>query len=36
MIPLHEKEVGVAHSPARLYIFSRKEFKKYMNDYSGT
>jgi hypothetical protein len=35
MIPLHEKEVGVAHSPARLYIFSRKEYNKFKNENSG-
>jgi len=32
LIPLNEKQVGVAHSPARLYFFSREEYSKTIND----
>jgi len=32
LIPLNEKQVGVAHSPARLYIFSHDLYIKTMND----
>lgn len=32
LIPLNEKEVGVAHSPARLYIFSREVYEKTKDD----
>lgn len=35
LIPLNEKEVGVAHSPARFYFFSREEYTKIMNDNMG-
>jgi ADP-ribose pyrophosphatase YjhB (NUDIX family) len=31
LIPLNEKEVGVAHSPARLYLFSREVYVKIMD-----
>ncbi|MDO9257830.1 MAG: hypothetical protein Q7U54_20110 [Bacteroidales bacterium] len=31
LVPLNEKEVGVAHSPARLYIFSREVYVKIMD-----
>ena len=28
LVPLYQKQVGVAHSPAMLYIFSREEYNK--------
>jgi ADP-ribose pyrophosphatase YjhB (NUDIX family) len=31
LIPLNEKQVGVAHSPARLYTFSHKEYIKTLD-----
>lgn len=36
LIPLNEKEVGVAHSPARFYFFSPEVYTKIMNDNLGT
>jgi len=35
LIPLNEKEVGVPHSPARFYFFSREVYSKIMNDSLG-
>jgi 8-oxo-dGTP diphosphatase len=32
LIPLNEKQVGVAHKPARLYIFSREVYTKTKKD----
>lgn len=32
LIPLNEKQVGVAHKPARLYIFSREMYTKTKKD----
>ncbi len=32
LIPLNEKQVGVAHKPARLYIFSREVYTKTKRD----
>jgi len=32
LIPLNEKQVGVAHGPARLHIFSHDLYIKTMND----
>jgi 8-oxo-dGTP diphosphatase len=32
LIPLNEKQVGVAHKPARLYIFSREVYTKTRKD----
>jgi hypothetical protein len=32
LIPLDEKQVGVAHKPARLYIFSREVYNKTKKD----
>jgi 8-oxo-dGTP diphosphatase len=32
LIPLDEKQVGVAHKPARLYIFSREVYTKTKKD----
>ena len=32
LIPLDEKQVGVAHKPARLYIFSREVYSKTRKD----
>jgi 8-oxo-dGTP diphosphatase len=32
LIPLNEKQVGVAHSPARLYFFSHEVYSKTLND----
>lgn len=32
LIPLNEKQVGVAHKPARLYIFSREVYSKTKKD----
>jgi len=32
LIPLNEKQVGVAHKPARLYIFSREVYNKTKKD----
>ncbi len=32
LIPLNEKQVGVAHNPAKLYRFSRDLYTKNMND----
>jgi hypothetical protein len=32
LIPLNEKQVGVAHKPARLYIFSREIYEKTKKD----
>ena len=32
LIPLNEKQVGVAHKPARLYIFSREVYMKTKKD----
>jgi len=32
LIPLNEKQVGVAHKPARLYIFSREIYTKTKKD----
>jgi 8-oxo-dGTP diphosphatase len=32
LLPLNEKEVGVAHSPARLYIFSRDLYAKTIEE----
>jgi hypothetical protein len=32
LIPLNEKQVGVAHKPARLYIFNREVYAKTKKD----
>lgn len=32
LIPLNEKQVGVAHKPARLYVFSRELYAKTKKD----
>jgi 8-oxo-dGTP diphosphatase len=32
LVPLFEKQVGVAHSPARLYTFSREIYSQTLND----
>jgi len=32
LIPLNEKQIGVAHKPARLYIFSREAYSKAKRD----
>lgn len=32
LLPLNEKQVGVAHSPARLYVFSRELYTKSLEE----